>query len=146
MTLCEELYFEITIKGAKSEIKKLVSFLKSGELDDFFEVDPDYINYEDDYAAASDGEECTLIFSNDDLGVQIDELDTDEFLELFCRAAKNLDVRGRLYDADDEEYDFISREGDSYYLNADKLGLFNDELDAKAYEEEMLAKDEDEDE
>ena len=37
MTLCEELFFEITVSGTKSELKKLVSFLESGGLDDFFE-------------------------------------------------------------------------------------------------------------
>ena len=49
MTLCEELYFEITLTGTKSELKKFVSFLKSGELDDFFEITSDYINYDDEY-------------------------------------------------------------------------------------------------
>ena len=38
MTLWDELYFEITLHGAKSELKKFVNFLKSGELDDFFEI------------------------------------------------------------------------------------------------------------
>ena len=136
MTLCDELYFEITLTGAKSELKKFVSFLKSGELDDFFEVDADYINYDDDYASASDDEQVSVIFSNDDYGIEIDEFDSDEFLDVFCRAAKELEVEGRLYDIDDEEYHFISSMGDSYYLNADKMSIFNDELDAHAREEE----------
>jgi hypothetical protein len=70
------------------------------------------------------------------MGIEIDELDTDEFLELFCRAGKNLDIDGRLYDADDEEYAFVSEMGDSYYLNAKNATRFNDELDEKAYEED----------
>ena len=47
MTLCEELYFEITLTGEKANLKKFVTFLKSGELDDFFEVTSEYIHYDD---------------------------------------------------------------------------------------------------
>jgi hypothetical protein len=136
MTLCDELYFEITLSGTKADLRSFVSFLRSGELDEFFEVSTDYIDYDDGYADAQDGEESSLLFTNDDYGIEIEELDVDEFLEVFCRAAKALDVRGTLYDADDEEFSFVSAEGDSYYLNAKKVGLFNDELDAKAREEE----------
>ena len=136
MTLCDELYFEITLTGSKSELRKFVSFLRSGELDDFFEMSSDYINYDDGYQAADDNTESSIVFTNDDMGIEIDELDTDEFLELFCRAGKNLDIDGRLYDADDEEYAFVSEMGDSYYLNAKNATRFNDELDEKAYEED----------
>ncbi len=136
MTFCEELYFEITLTGEKSELKKFVSFLKSGELDDFFEFDNDYLDYNDDYNTISDGESTSIIFSNDDWGVEIDEFDTDEFLDVFCRAAKNLDVEGRLFDVDDEEYAFVSAKGDSYYLNAKKIRRFNDELDEQAAKED----------
>jgi hypothetical protein len=136
MTLCDELYFEITLSGTKADLRSFVSFLRSGELDEFFEVSTDFIDYDDGYADAQDGEESSLLFTNDDYGIEIEELDVDEFLEVFCRAAKALDVRGTLYDADDEEFSFVSAEGDSYYLNAKKVGLFNDELDAKAREEE----------
>jgi hypothetical protein len=136
MTLCDELYFEITLSGTKADLRSFVSFLRSGELDEFFEVSTDYIDYDDGYADAQDGEESSLLFTNDDYGIEIEELDVDEFLEVFCRAAKALDVRGTLYDVDDEEFSFVSAEGDSYYLNAKKVGLFNDELDAKAREEE----------
>lgn len=135
MTLCEELYFEITLTGEKSELKKLVSFLKSGELDDFFEFDNDYLDYNDDFDTVSDGETTGIIFSNDDFGIEIDEFDTDEFLDVFCRAAKNLDVEGRLFDVDDEEYTFVSSRGDSYYLNAKNVSRFNDELDEQAAKE-----------
>ena len=137
MTLCEELYFEITLTGAKSDLKKFVSFLKSGELDEFFEITSDYINYDDDYENASPSTESTVIFSNDDYGIEIDEFDTDEFLEVFCKAARKLDVEGRLFDIDDEEYEFVSEAGDSYYLNAKRTKKFNDELDEKAHEEDM---------
>lgn len=137
MTLCEELYFEITLTGTKSELKKFVSFLKSGELDDFFEVTSDYINYDDEFEGALPEQETSIIFSNDDMGIEIDEFDTDEFLEVFCKAARRLDVEGRLFDIDDEEYEFVSEAGDSYYLNAKRTQKFNDELDEKAYEEDM---------
>ena len=146
MTLYDEIYFEITLSGSKSELKRFIAYLKSGELDDFFEVDADYIFCDDNYQDASDDEECSMVFTNDDYGIEVDSLDVDEFLEIFCRAAKTLDARGRLYDADDEEYSFVSREGDSYYLNADRLDDFNDELDAHAKgEEENEEKDEEED-
>ena len=136
MTLYEELYFEITASGTKSEIKKLARFLKSGELEDFFEVSRDYINLDDNYDAISDEEKCELVFSNDEVGIEIDEFDTDEFLELFAKAAKNLEVTGTLYDAEDNEFSFVSPEGDSYYYNA-RLKNFNDELDDVANDEEV---------
>lgn len=144
MTFCEELYFEITITGAKSEIKKFVSFLRSGELDEFFEIDPDYINLDDEYPVLEDEDDTTVIFSNDDYGIEIDEFDSDEFLDVFCRAAKELDVRGRLFDVDDEEYCFASAKGESYYLNTQKISIFNDELDAQALAEEEAASEDDE--
>lgn len=137
MTFCEELYFEIKLTGAKSELKKFVSFLKSGELDEFFEFDNDYISYDDEYESAGPNTETSIVLSNDDLGTEIDEFDTDEFLEVFCRAARALYVEGRFFDIDDEDYEFISAAGDSYYVNARKSKRFNDELDEKAYEEDM---------
>lgn len=139
MTLYDELYFEITAKGEKSEIKKLVRFLKSGELEDFFEGAEEYVNLDDNYASALDTDSTELAFSNDEIGIEIGEFDTDEFLELFCKAAKNLDVTGTLYDSDDNEFSFTSPEGDSYYYNA-RLKSFNDELD------EVRDGEEDEDE
>ena len=136
MTLCEELYFEINLTGTKSELKKFVSYLKSGELDEFFEITSDYINYDDEYATATDDKETTVIFSNDDYGIEIDEFDTDEFLEIFCKAAKALDVEGRLFDIDDEEYEFVSAKGDSYYVNAKRIMMFNEDEDKAKAEEE----------
>ena len=136
MTLCEELFFEIKLSGEKKELKKFIDFLKSGELDDFFEISSDNIDLDDDYLAASDEGEASFTFINDDLGIEIDELDTDEFLDVFCKAARKLDVRGRLYDVDDEEYAFVSARGDSYYINAKNINRFNDELDEQAQKEE----------
>lgn len=136
MTLWDELYFEITLHGAKSELKKFVNFLKSGELDDFFEMSSDYIIYDDGYADADDSAETEIIFTNDDYGVEIEELDTDEFLEIFCKAAKKLDVYGTLYDGEDGEYHFTSAKDDSYYINSRKAMRFNDELDEVALDED----------
>lgn len=136
MTLCEELFFEIKLCGEKRELKKFIEFLKSGELEDFFEISSDNIDLDDDYLAASDDSEASFVFINDDLGIEIDELDTDEFLDVFCKAARKLDVQGRLYDVDDEEYSFVSARGDSYYVNAKNINRFNDELDEQAEKEE----------
>lgn len=136
MTLYEEIYFEITARGEKSEIRKLSKFLKSGELEDFFEVTGDYINLDDNYANLSDEEACELVFSNDEIGVEVEEFDTDDFLELFCKAAKNLDVSGSLYDSEDNEFSFVSPEGDAYYYNS-RSKSFNDELDDVALGEEV---------
>ncbi len=127
MILYEELYFEITLTGKKSDLKRFVSYIKSGELDDFFEVTNDYINYDDGFDTAGADEKSSIVLSNDDYGIEIDEFDTDEFLEIFCKAAKDLDVRGHLYDIDDEEYRFISEIGDSYYLNARNIFIDDEE-------------------
>ena len=129
MILCEELYFEITLTGVKSELKKFVTYLRSGGLDDFFEFSSDYITYDDEFAGVADDGESSIVIANDDYGIEIDEFDTDEFLETFCRAAKNLDVVGQLYDIDDDEYRFVSETGDSYYLNSDKVLRFNEDDD-----------------
>lgn len=129
MTLYDELYFDIKATGPKTEIKRLVSFLKSGELSDFFEFSSDYIIYDDDYATAGNDEETSVVISNDDFGIEIDEFHTDEFLEVFCKASKNLYVKGQLFDIDDEEYAFVSEVGDSYYMNAKNVLSFNEDED-----------------
>ena len=126
MILCEELYFEITLTGKKTDLKKFVSYVKSGELDDFFSFTSDYISYDDEFDDAGPDNETSIVLSNDDYGIEIDEFDTDEFLEAFCKAAKHLDVHGTLYDIDDEEYRFISEMGDGYYVNAKNI-FFDDE-------------------
>lgn len=143
MTLWDELYFEITMKGAKSELKKVVSFLKSGELDDFFEMSSDYIIYDDGYALCDDAADSEVIFTNDDYGVEIEEFDVDDFLEIFCKAAKNLDVYGTLSDMDGEEFKFESEKNNSYYINSRKAMRFNDELDEVMYDEEKLGGEDD---
>ena len=130
MILYEELYFEITVKGSKTELRKLASYLTSGDLDDFFEFTDEYIHFDDDYFTYDDKDRTyTMILSNDDCGIEIDEFDTDEFLEEFCKVARNLDVDGRLADIDDDEYEFTSAEGDSYYLNAKKSKRYYEEYD-----------------
>ena len=136
MTLCEELYFEIKLVGPKSEIRKFASFLKSGELDEFFEISSEYIYFDDNYSIVDDDTRCSMIFSNDDYGIEIEELDTDEFLEVFCKAARKLDVYGTLFDSDDDEFQFTSAVGDSYYINSRKRMLVGDELDEVARGEE----------
>ena len=137
MILYEEIYFEITFSGVKTELKKMAKFLKSGELDDFFEITSDYICYADEYKDADDADETEITFTNDDLGIEIDEFDTDEFLEIICKAGKNLEISGHIYDSSDEEYAFTSEMGDSYYVNARDSKKFNDELDEAAENEEM---------
>ena len=126
MILCEELYFEITLTGKKSELKKFISYVKSGGFDDFFDFSADYISYDDEFEDTAPEGETSIVLTNDDMGIEIDEFDTDEFLEVLCRAAKSLDVHGNLYDIDDEEYRFVSEPGDSYYLNAKNI-FFDDE-------------------
>ena len=137
MILNEEIFFEITFAGEKAELKKMVKFLKSGELDDFFEISSDYICYADEYRDLDDSESSEFVFTNDDFGIEIDEFDTDEFLEIICKAGRKLDISGHLYDVADEEYSFTSEAGDSYYVNARARGKFNDELDEAAEKEEM---------
>ena len=136
MTLYDEIYFEITCTGAKSEIKKLADFLKAGGLDDFFEFSRDYLSYDDSYSTAEDAAETSLTLSTDDYGIEIEELDSDEFLDVLCRAARKLDVVGHIYDIDEEEYRFFSEPGDSYYLNADKVTKFNEDLDKEKLDSE----------
>ena len=136
MTLWDELYFEITLHGEKSELKKFVSFLKSGELDDFFEIAPEYIIFDDNYGAAENDAESEIIFTNDDYAIEIDEFDVDEFLETFCKGAKALDLYGYLSDGASSEFHFSSAKGDSYFVNSRKGMRFNDELDQVAFEED----------
>jgi hypothetical protein len=137
MTLYEEIYFEIIFSGEKSELKKMVKFLKSGELDDFFEITSDFICYADEYKDSDDEAQTEFTLTNDDLGIEVDEFDTDEFLEIICKAGRKLDIRGNIYDSSDEEYSFVSEMGDSYYINANGAKKFNDELDEAAENEEM---------
>ncbi len=137
MTLYDELYFEITAHGKKSDLRNLVSFFTSGELDSFFEVSSDYIIFDDGYVAAGPDIYTEVIFTNDDYGIEIEEFDVDEFLDVFCKAAKKLDVYGCFYDVDEDEFRFLSEKGNSYYINAKNAMLFNDELDEVRRDEEV---------
>ncbi len=136
MTLYEELYFEITLKGNKDELRKFERYLRSGALDDFFEVQDDYICYDDDFATADATTPCEMTFTNDDFGIEIDEFCPEEFLDEFCKAARALEVQGHMYDIDDEEFHFVSEAGDSFFINSREARAFNDELDAQASAEQ----------
>lgn len=136
MTLYDELYFEIRATGAKSEVKNFVNYLKSGELDEFFEFSSDYVSYDDDYADADMNAEVTVIISNDDWGIEIDSFYTDEFLEVLCKAGKRLYLKGQFYDADNEEYSFVSEAGDSYYTNALLVQNYNEDDDKPVEEDD----------
>ena len=136
MILREELCFEITLKGDKAELKKFVKFLKSGELEEFFEISSDFISYGDEYDSADDSEEAEIVFTNDDIGIEIGRLDVEEFLDVFCYAGRRLDIVGHLYDINDEEYNFTSEKDSSSYRDSSKVDKFNDELDEAADDEE----------
>lgn len=136
MKLYDELYFEITLEGTKAELKKFVKFLKSGELDEFFEVSSDYIIYNDAFSTATDETETDIVFTNDDFGIEISSLSPEDFLDVFCKGTRALDVRGHLYDIEDEEYTFRSPRGDTDYVSGADTE-FNDELDARAAEEDF---------
>jgi hypothetical protein len=136
MTLYEEIYFDITVEGKKSDVKRLEKFLLGGGCDDFFEVHPEHISYSDEFADADESTNVRMFFS-DDLGIEIDELDTDEFLEIFCRAAASLDITGHIYDINDDEYSFRSEAGSNDFYNSKNVRIFNDELDDAARSEEV---------
>ena len=136
MKLYDELYFEITIKGQKSELEKFIRFLKSGELNDFFEITADYIVPADEFFGAGSEEKTEITFTNDDIGIEIDRFNPEDFLDVFCLAGKKLDIRGHFYDINDEEYEFSSPYGDSDFTDS-ILSEFNDELDSYARGEEV---------
>ena len=131
MILHDEIYFEITLEGQKSELEKFASYATSGVFDDFFDISEEYLIYDDNHESASESEKLTLVFTNDEYGIELDRLDTEEFLEILCNGAEKLYVSGTLYDVDDEEYRFTSDEGSSDFINA-KHTRFNDELDEVA--------------
>lgn len=129
MTLYDELYFDINVEGAKSDIQKFVRALKSGALEDFFEFDEEQLDFDDGYDAADAAAKASLCFSNVDIGIEIEELEVFDLLDELCRITRPLEVRGEIYDADNDEYRFVSHAGDSFYINADREKLFNEELD-----------------
>lgn len=140
MILYEEIYFDITIEGKKSDVKRLEKFLLGGGCDDFFEVQPDHISYADEFAESDESANVKMFFS-DDLGVEIDEFDTDEFLDVLCRAGASVDIAGHVYDINDDEYSFRSEAGSTDYYNAKNVRIFNDELDDAARDEEADEED-----
>ena len=144
MKLHEELYFEITAEGDKNELQKFISYITSGELDDYFEFSSDFIIYDDNFSSADSGNAASITIANDNFGIEIDELDPEDFLDTFCKGGKALSIWGNLYDIDDEEYRFASPAGDPCYTNVAKINKFNDELDEEAYKEEQAEKDDDE--
>ena len=135
MRLNEELYFEITVDGEKADVERFLTFLTSGELDDFFEFTSDYILYGDNYYEKEDHERVIVTIANDDYGIEIDRLNPEEFLDVFCSAGKNVSIDGHLFDIDDEEYRFVSYLGDSSYVNSEDID-YSDELDIEAKREE----------
>lgn len=142
MILYDEIYFDITVEGVKADIEKFVRALRAGALEDFFEFDEEQLDFDDGYTAADGGAKTSLTFSSVDIGIEIEELEVFDLLDELCRISRTLEVRGEIYDAENDEYRFVSHAGDSYYINRDKEKLFNEELDK---EEETDAEDEDED-
>ena len=142
MILYDELYFDITVEGVKSDIEKFVRALRAGALEDFFEFDEEQLDFDDGYATADGGAKTSLTFSSVDIGIEIDELEVFDLLDELCRISRTLEVRGEIYDAENDEYRFVSHAGDSYYINRDKEKLFNEELDK---EEETDTEDEGDD-
>ena len=136
MLLYDEIYFDINIEGQKSEIQKLADFLTSGVFDDYFEIDSDYLVFDDNYATAAPNEETSVIFTNDDLGIAVDEFDPEEMIESLAKAGRKLEIRGSFYDINDEEFSFTSPAGDSSYYDSRAKVKFNDELDEEAEREE----------
>ena len=134
MKLHEELYFEITVEGAKSDVVKFIDYVKSGELDDFFDFSSQYIVYDDNYAISSDIGQVSVSLSNDNYGIEIDSFDPEEFLDALCSGGKMVTIHGNVFDIDDEEYRFISNMGETSYVNTDKID-FSDELDDEAKKE-----------
>lgn len=142
MTLYEELYFDINIEGAKADIKKFVSALEAGALDDFFEFDDELIEYDDNFFGVDEDKDTSISLANVDIGIEIDELSVYDFLDTLCKIGKSLEMRGEIYDAENDEYRFQSRRGESYYINSDKARLFEEDLNS---EDEGEDEDEDED-
>lgn len=134
MILYDEVYFDITLSGAKADLKKFAKYIKGGALEDIVECAHDFISYDDAFSDADEDTECEMFFSNDDLGLEISKLDTEDFLEIFCRETAKIDVAGNIYDINDDEYVFKSPKGHTDFSRGS--GKFNDELDAIASDED----------
>ena len=140
MRLNEELYFEITVEGEKAHVSKFLSFLTSGVLDDFFEFTSDYIIYGDNYHEKDDSEKVSVTLANDDCGIEIDSINPEKFLDVFCSRAKDVAIDGNLFDIDDEEYRFVSYLGEDSFVNSDDID-YSDELDIEAAKEDYGSDD-----
>ncbi len=136
MKLYDEIYFEITVSGNKGDIKKFAKYLTSGAFDDLFDITDDFLSYDDEFSTKEDGDATEMVFANDDFGIELSSLDTDDFLEIFCKDSALVEIRGQIYDINDEEYSFVSPRGSVDYKNARGDVRFNDELDALAEEDE----------
>jgi hypothetical protein len=127
MILYDEFYFDISASGEQAELKKFFDFLLSGELDDFFEFSPEYINIDEGFYDEDPTLPLTISITNEDWGIEIDKLYTDEFLELICKAGRRIHLNGTLSDSDGNEYTFVSSENNSYYTNARLIHETEDE-------------------
>lgn len=135
MIFNDSVSFDITVNGEASDVRKFVDYLLSGTLDEFFPIDEEYLSFDDDFEEASDTDSISVLFSSDEFGVEVEEFDSDEFLEVICKAGKALYLSGSFYNFDDDEFRFVSYAGDPYYMNANKITDFNDELDREALRE-----------
>ena len=134
MILYDEVYFDITLSGAKADLKKFAKYIKGGALEDIIESAHEFISYDDSFSSAEEDDECEMFFSNDDLGLEISKLDTEDFLDVFCKETAKIDVAGHIYDINDDEYMFKSAKGRTDFSSG--AGKFNDELDAIARDED----------
>ena len=135
MRLHEELYFEITAKGARNDIDKFVSFLTSGVLDDYFEFTSDYVIYGDDYYDNAKNDEISITLANDDYGIEIESINPERIIEFICHGGKDLFIHGNLYDVDNDEFRFVSNEGSTDFEDADNID-YSDELEDDGDDEE----------
>ena len=140
MRLNEELYFEFTAEGSKTDVERFISYVCSGVLDDYFEISEDMITYSDNFDDNMPGEPVSATVSNDDYGIEISSLNPESVLEVICAGGAPVFIHGHLYDIDDEDYAFISHEGDSSFVNVEDIE-YKDELDIEAYKEELDERD-----
>ena len=127
MTLCEELYFDIKFSGKKGDIDRVVKYLKSGVLDDFFDVSSEYFVYADDYDSLSGDEDTEIEFTNDDNTVYIEEVEAEAIAETICSGAAPLFVSGTMYDINDDDFSFYSEKSDAGYINRGKEIKYNED-------------------
>ena len=135
MIFYDSVCFDITVMGQKTHVDKLINYLKSGELDSYFVIEDEFFSFDNNYDSANSDDEVSISLS-EEFGVEVEEFDSDEFLEIVCKVEKSLHIKGSFYNFDDDEVRFVSESGNSYYVNSDGFSEFNDELDAEAKKEE----------